>query len=183
MKQQLNDGIIEEAKNNPVVGEVVYFPHRPVIRDDKSTTKVRIVFDASAKNKSRSLNECLFKGPALTPLLFDILLRFRISNIGLSADIEQAYLQISVNPSERDYMRLLWFRDVSEERPEIIKYRFSRVIFGASPSQFLLNSVVKVHVEKYKKIDPYFVAKVLRSFYVDDLNSGVRAAEEGKELS
>ena len=42
------------------------------------------------------------KGPCLTPLLFDVLLRFRAHDIALTADIEKAYLQISVTESERD---------------------------------------------------------------------------------
>ena len=165
-----------------IVGEVTYLPHRAVLRNDKKTTRVRIVFDASAKNKRRSINECLYNGPPLTPLMFDVLLRFRLSNIGLTADIEKAYLQISVTPSERDYMRLLWFDDVKKLLPEIIKYRFTKVIFGASPSQFLLYCAIKLHTEKYATIDSEFVKKVLRHFYVDDLSSTVRSNEEGFEF-
>ena len=60
------------------------------------------MYDASAKNKGLSLNESLYKGPCLTPLLFDVLLRFRAHDIALTADIEKAYLQISVTESERD---------------------------------------------------------------------------------
>ena len=123
-----------------------------------------------------------YKGSPLTSLLFDVLLRLRQSNIGLTAHIEKAYLQISVTPSERDYMRLLWFDDVKKLLPEIIKYRFTRVIFGASLSQFLLNCVIKLHTEKYATIDPEFVKKVLRHFYVGDLSSTVRSYEEGVEF-
>ena len=92
MRNQLNLGIIE-VESKPTVGEVTYLPHRYVIREDKETTKVRVVFDGSAKVKGPSLNECLYKGPNLNPLLFDILLRFRAFNIGLSADIEAACVQ------------------------------------------------------------------------------------------
>ena len=51
-----------------------------------------------------------------------------------------------------------------------------------SPSQFLLNGTVKTHVEKYEKIDPELVAKVVRHFYVDDFNCGVESYEQGVEL-
>ena len=82
------------------------------------------------------MNQCLYKWPCLKTLLYDILLRFRVHNYGLIADIEKAYLQISVLPEHRDYLRFLWFDDVSKNNPEIVKYRFTRVIFDSSPSQF-----------------------------------------------
>ena len=59
-----------------------------------------MVFDASSKNKySKSLNECLFAGPSLTPSLYGVLTRFRAFNYALVANIEKAFLQISIHPS------------------------------------------------------------------------------------
>ena len=69
-----------------MVGNTTYLPHRPVIREDKASTKIRIVYDASAKNKGPSLIESLYKGPCLIPLLFDVLLRFRAHDMALTAD-------------------------------------------------------------------------------------------------
>ena len=108
-----------------------------------------------------------------------MLLRFRIHNVAIVADIKQAFLQISVKPQHRDFLRFLWWDDVFSESAEVIKIRFCRVLFGGTPSQFLLNGVVKVHVEKYKDIDPEFVRKTLSSMYVDDLNSGVKTTADG----
>ena len=50
LKKQESEGIIEESpeKFKPA-GTVHYLPHHPVIRTDKSTSRVRIVYDASAK--------------------------------------------------------------------------------------------------------------------------------------
>ena len=59
------------------------------------------------------------------------------------------------------------------QETQICKYRFTRVIFGATCSQFLLNATVDSHIEKYVNIDPDFVKKVQGKFYVDDLNTGV----------
>ena len=53
---QLQLGIIERIETMGEIGRVTYLPHRAVIREDKHTTKVRVVFDASAKNKGPSLN-------------------------------------------------------------------------------------------------------------------------------
>ena len=134
--------MIEKVESSGEVGEVTYLPHHAIVREDKLTTKVRSVYDASAKNKGPSLNECLYKGPCLNPLLYDTLLRFRVHNYGLIADIEKVYLQISVVPEHRDYIRFLWLDDAYKSNPEIVKYRFTRVIFGSSTLQFLLNGTV-----------------------------------------
>ena len=68
--------------------QVFYLPMHGVVKDSSTTTKLRIVFDASAKSMSGiSLNDCLLPGPSLYPLLTSVLLRFRMHFIGMSADI------------------------------------------------------------------------------------------------
>ena len=64
---QMKLGIIEPANENVSPGKFHYIPHHPVVGEDKNTSKVRIVFDASAKSDGPSLNKCLYKGPELTP--------------------------------------------------------------------------------------------------------------------
>ena len=60
------DGIIEKVFDNGSPGKVHYLPHRAVIRNDRETTKVRIVFDGSAKEKGgKSINDLLRPGPCL----------------------------------------------------------------------------------------------------------------------
>ena len=70
----------------------------------------------------------------------------------------------------------MWYSNLSEEI--ISKYRFTRVIFGVTSSQILLNGIVQAHGSKYEKIDPEFARKVKNYFYVDDLNTGVYSTEE-----
>jgi len=54
-----------------------FLPHQRVVRQEKETMKLHIVFNGSAKSDSDvSLNDCLSKGTNQTPLVFDILLRF-----------------------------------------------------------------------------------------------------------
>ena len=101
----------------------------------------------------------------------------------ITADIEEAYFQINVDEKDRDYLRFLWFKNLfTDQETQICKYRFTRVIFGATCSQFLLNATVNSHIEKYVNTDPDFVKKVQGKFYVDDLNTGVYSIKEGIEL-
>ncbi|XP_057292541.1 uncharacterized protein LOC130621249 [Hydractinia symbiolongicarpus] len=83
IKQQKRDGIIEQVTEPPPPpGEVHYFPHHYVLKEDKSTTKVRIVYDGSSN--SPPLNDCLEKGPSLLPLLMDILIRFGTYKVAIN---------------------------------------------------------------------------------------------------
>ena len=74
----------------------IILPHRPVVRESSSTTKVRPVFDASAIGYNGiSLNDCLECGPSLNPDLVKVLIRFRKWKVALAADVERAFLQIN----------------------------------------------------------------------------------------
>ena len=116
-----------------------------VIREDKKTSKVRIVFDASAKSDSPSVNECFYKGPQLTPLVFNILIRFRSFTTVLASDIQKGFLQISINKNDRDYLRFLWFDDAFSDLPKVVRNRLARVIFGVTSSPFILNQTIRKH--------------------------------------
>jgi len=67
-----------------------YLPHHPVFKTDSTTTKMRVVFDGSATSKSGlSLNNIMLRGPKMQPDIFNILLRFRLHRIALTADVEK----------------------------------------------------------------------------------------------
>ena len=97
-------GIIEKVVLHTKVERKHYWPHHQVVTPSKSTTKLRIVYDASTKAKKgdRSLNECLYRSPVLLPNLCEVLLHFRIQSIVLLADIEKAFLQKAIQESDRD---------------------------------------------------------------------------------
>ncbi|XP_065654791.1 uncharacterized protein LOC136081405 [Hydra vulgaris] len=179
IKEQLTQGVIEKVNNHEIsYGDVHYLPHRPVIRDDKSTTKVRMVFDASATIDGPSLNDCLNAGPSLTTSLFGVLLRFRCNKYAFISDIEKAFLQISLKEKDRDFVRFLWVDNLDSENGQdllsspIVTYRLCRVLFGVTSSPFLLSATLVTHLQKYTEIDQEFVEKMLLSLHVDDLNSG-----------
>ena len=110
IKEQINQGIVEtvdDPLNTSRPNRTHYLPHHGVIREGKLTTKLRIIFDASAKTSGPSLNECLCQGPSFKQRIADILLRFRLFPIGLVADIEKAFLMISVAKEDKDVLRFL----------------------------------------------------------------------------
>jgi hypothetical protein len=47
---QLEMGVVEKVPDTPSGDRVFYMPHKPVVRETASTTKVRMVFDGSANH-------------------------------------------------------------------------------------------------------------------------------------
>ena len=139
IKQQLEVGVIERVPELDTAEKVHYLPHQAVVRQDAKTTKVRVVYDASATDsKSKmSLNDCLHVGPSLNPLLIDLLLRFRVNRVALVADIEKAFLNVSVDKADRDCLRFLWPDDPNDNKSDVSIYCFCRVVFGLNASPFL----------------------------------------------
>ena len=172
MEEQLREGILEPVPPKQT-GEVVhYIPHQPVIREDAESNKLRIVYDCFAKADPQlpSLNDCLEKGPSLQPLLFDILLRNRLRNNCITGDLKKAFLQVRVNEEHRDAQRMLWYNNLEERK--IVEYRFTRVIFGAAPSPYILGATLQRHVKQFQDEYPETTKALLEDTYVDDVQSG-----------
>jgi hypothetical protein len=145
-----------------------YLPHRPIVRESSTSTKVRPVFDGSAHGPNGvSLNDVIEPGPNLLPNLIEILLRFRRWRFALSADIQKAFLQISLDPADRDVHRFIWNDRV---------YRFRRVTFGVNASPFLLNATIRHHVSSC--VDSLVKRELSENLYVDDLLSGADSQDE-----
>lgn len=110
IEDQLRDGVIERVPEESSGERTFCMPHKPVVRDNATTTKVRMVFDASAKphHLENSVNDCMHTGLPLQPLLWDILVRAGISPYLLLGDIEKAFLQISLKEEDRDAFRFLF---------------------------------------------------------------------------
>ena len=107
----------------------------------------------------------MYKGPQLTLLIFDILIRFRTYAIALKSDIGKAFHQVSDHENDREFLRFLWF-DVFSDQPKIVRSRFVEVIFGVTCSLFLLNEVIRKLAKKFE-FDIDFVNKIFDCFYID----------------
>ena len=133
IREQLDKGVIELVTNPANSnGKVHYLPHHGVVRDDKQTTKLRVVYDASARVTGPSLNDCLYTGLNFDQNILHILLRFRLHQIAFIGDIEKAFLMVSIVEQDRDSLRFLWISDIQSGKPSIQVYHFTRVVFGVS---------------------------------------------------
>ena len=90
-------------------GEVYYLPKHAVHKEDSTTSKLRIVFDASEKTTSgTSLNDHLLVGPTVHPPLIDILLRFRKFRVPLTTDVRRMYRAVKLADDQKGLHLFLW---------------------------------------------------------------------------
>ena len=98
IREQPEEGVVEKAPAK-VTGKV--------IRENAESTKLRVVYDASARayDGVPSLNECLHTGPPLQNELWSIIVRNRFHPIAVAGDMRKAFLQIRVKEAEPDALR------------------------------------------------------------------------------
>ncbi|XP_018372395.1 PREDICTED: uncharacterized protein LOC108767167, partial [Trachymyrmex cornetzi] len=177
--------IIEEYLKLNYLSEVVdpnnygyYMPHHAVSKATSNTTKVRIVFDASAKSgNGLSLNDILLVGPTIQDKLFAHLIRFRAYKYVITADIEKMYLRIRLHEDDRRYQRILWRKD-----DKITTFQFNMLTFGVSSSPFLAIRALQKLADDEGHAFPK-AAKVIKThLYVDDLISGADSIDEVRAI-
>ena len=103
-----------------------------------------------------------------------------VCSIVLIGDLKKAFL--SITPEQRDLLRFIWMDDITKDNPNLVVFRFLRLIFGLTPSPFILNGTIRHHISKYVQEDSEFVLKVLRYLYVDDLISGTESRQDSYEF-
>lgn len=147
-----------------------YIPHHAVFKPESTTTKTRIVFDASAKTTSGvSLNETLMVGPTLQDDLTSILLRWRTYKYVFSADIEKMYRQVVICEKDRKFLRFLYRKHPDQP---IQVYQHDRLPFGISAATYLAVRALHEVALEGKEEFPRAAEVALRDFYMDDGMSG-----------
>ena len=157
-----------------------FLPHFPVIRNDKATTKVRIVFNAAAKHDGKSLNHAVLPGPKLQRELVDVLCRFRRAPVALSADISQMFLQVGLRQQDRAYHRFLWRNLNDKKEPKV--YEFLRLPFGNASSPFCALYVLQTHAKAVSEEKPKASETIDNSMYTDDVLDSCETVREACSL-
>ncbi|GBL87978.1 hypothetical protein AVEN_192126-1 [Araneus ventricosus] len=165
------EGIVERISCDSLSNsQGFYLSHHAVIRSDKITNRLRIVFDGSAHEDGHSsLNQSLYTGPNLHPNILKLLLHFRENPVAFTADVKSAFLQIELDFPDRDFTRFFWTDNLNNE-PYVLN--FTRVLFVLRPSSYLLAATLKHHFKKYKEQYPHTFDLLNSSVYVDDLIGG-----------
>ena len=181
IEEQRGAGVVEKADGPYVGGREFYIPHKPVVRATAESTKLRIVYDASARafDGAPSLNDCLHAGPPLQNKLWSVLVRGRFNPVAVTGDLQKAFLQVRIREADRDAMRFHWRRD---EHSPLTTLRFTRALFGLTSSPFLLGGVIETHLSNWQEKEPEVVKKIRQELYVDDLISGSITVHKAREV-
>lgn len=161
-------------------GSGYYVPHHILVKQEKLTSKFRIVWDFSFKSDSeKSLNDLLFTGAKLYSDLFVILLNFRLYQVAMTADIAKMYLQINMTPAHHQYQKLLW--RFSKEEP-LRTFCLTTLNFGLNSAPFLALRTVKQLVEEEKGCFHLAAEFAGRDMYMDDIACSVPDVELASQL-
>lgn len=133
---------IDKYKNeNP---NCSFLPHMGIIKLQRETTKVRIVYLSNLCERSVqepdtvSHNNALLPGPCLNFKLRTALLLSRFDKYILIFDITKAFLGIQLPQSDQNKLLCLWFKDVQKGDFSLIAYKNLRLSFGLRPSPTVL---------------------------------------------
>ncbi|XP_047540908.1 uncharacterized protein LOC125073870 [Vanessa atalanta] len=172
MKQVPNDDI-----DNP---KCVYLPHHAVVREDKQTTKVRVVFNASNKGVNNvSLNDDLMIGPKLQQDLRHLLLRWRKHPIAIIADIVKMYRQVFVHEDDTNFQRILWR---SNDKVPIQHFKLLTLTFGTACAPYLAVKTLQTLALLEKDKFPVAAHITKNDYYVDDLMTGCETETEALQI-
>lgn len=150
-----------------------YLPHHAVVKNESTTTKVRVVFDASCKKSNgKSLNDTLLTGPVLQDNLFNFLLRWRTHRIVIKADIEKMYRQILIKECHQHYQRI--------NKP-IQDFQLRTVTFGTAAAPYLAIKTLYQLADDESQRYPIGASTLRTHFYVDDLLSGANTVAAATE--
>ncbi|XP_075162874.1 uncharacterized protein LOC142235507 [Haematobia irritans] len=142
-----------------------YLPHHAVVRPESTTTRVRVVFNASsASSNGMSLNDVLYPSPILQQDLIVLVLRWRFFRFIFNGDITKMYRQILINPNQAQFQRIL-FRENPNEKVQ--DFELTTVTFGIAENVHQTNPLA---------------SEILRnSMYVDDILAGAHSVSSALE--
>jgi len=162
---------------------VFYLPHHAVKKERRGKTNGTIVFDpSSSEGNSPSLNDVLEMGPNILPEVLATLLRFRGHPVAIIGDIQQAFLQLSLDRKDRDLTRFLWYRISQDDNGnryttnEVVTYRFTLLPFSLTCSPFLLSATDRELATMCREGYPKAAPLAANNRFMDDFVAG---AEDG----
>ena len=164
-----------------------YPPHNflnlfPVIRETRTTSKMRIVSDASLKFQGGSLNDQILKGPNFMCKVSDVICRMRKERIALVSDIKEMFLQVKLIEQDQNYHMFLY---PDSDTGEVLVWKFTSHTFGntASPAvaMFCIKERAKelaIQNDAFKRV----ADTVVNSSIMDDMVDSVATVEEALDL-
>lgn len=178
MEEYLQLGHMSENKYTNKNNNNYYLPHHGVIKEQSSTTKLRVVFDASAATTTGvSLNDLQLIGPTVQDDLFSILTRFRQHKIVISADCEKMFRSVNLEKSQRELTQILFRSDPNQP---LKSYTLNTVTYGTASASYLATKCLTSLANESDDVE--IQRAISKDFYVDDFLSGMNSEPAALEL-
>lgn len=157
-----------------------FIPHHCVLKTSGDSQKIRVVFDASAKDDAGlSLNDTQLIGPKLQADISSVLLSFRSHQFVFTCDVRQMFRQIRVMDEHCSFQLIRW--RFSLDQP-IQTYKLNTVTYGVSSSPFLAIRTLLQLASDGAETYPLASEALKSSLYVDDLVCGAASISEALNL-
>ena len=155
-----------------------YISHHEVVRPEKKTTPIRIVFNSSASYKGHRLNDYWIKGPDLLDSLFGVILRFRENEIAVTEDISKIYRRVLIPERDQQVHRYLWRNMERESEPDV--YVKTVLTLGDKPAPAI---ALRKTADEAKSSYPHAVKVLKENTYMDDICDSVHTVQEAEQLT
>ena len=178
IKDYLTKGYVKKIPSSN--DEHWLLPLFAIMNNQKTSTKVCVVFNPAAKHNGKSLNEAIYPGPKLQRELINVLTCFRRAPVAISVDISEMFLQVGLVKEDHPYHRFLW-RDLDQTKPPDV-YEFQRLPFGNTASPFCKQQVLHSHAEANKAAFPKAADTFENAMYVDDVLDSCETVNDATDL-
>ena len=162
-------------------GPIHYISHHEIVRPEKKSTPIRIVFNSSASYKGHRLNDYWMKGPDLLNNLFGILLRFRENEVAISADVSKMYHRVLIPEQDQHVHRYLWRNLETDRKPDV--YVKTVLTFGDRPAPAMAQIALQKTATEGEKRNPEAAEVLKKNTYMDDICDSVHFAEQATKLT
>ncbi|XP_059081964.1 uncharacterized protein LOC131879621 [Tigriopus californicus] len=172
---------VPDDEINPNDGRFLYYLETHPILKESTTTKCRVVMNASSKDgqSKKSLNDLLYTGPNLLPDIAELQLRFRAKKIAIIADITKMFLSIELH-SDHDALRYFWRNLDPNQKTQV--YRMVAVTFGIKSSPFQAIWCLLQTAEMFANDYPEAVQEIRSNLYMDDLSTTADSEDLARKL-
>ena len=173
---KLSDVEIKDYK-----GPVHYLSHHEVLRPEKKSTPIRIVFNLSANFQGHCLNDYWMKGLDLLNSLFGVILHFRENAVAISGDISKMYHRILIPESDQHVHHFLWRNMETNRDPDV--YVKTVLTFGDKPAPAMAQTALRKTAEQEIDVHPEAAATLKKNTSMDDICDSVTSLEKAEKLT
>ena len=178
-------GLVEEVTDQieyPYDEHAIWWPHFPVKQPKSETTPVRPVNDGRAKCiNGKSINDhCFHAGPSLMCDLVQVLLRSRLYDVMISADISKMFYCVNVPEDMKKYQRYMWVQ--KDDRKKLRYFQYKGHLLGKVCSPTCCIFATQKNATSHEAEFPRAAEAIKESTVVDDTLDSVPTSEEAIKL-